>query len=1136
MKIVLSILLVVVGFDTFGQTLEAMQKGLDQIKSQQDSTNGIQLRRATEFAQRKGIPIVYTDAYRTTRLVGVDDFGIPIFVSTDNAKAAITTGVVKLRSTGSLGLNLEGNGVKLGVWDGGKVAHIEFGDRIIATEGANNDNHATHVTGTILASGINPDAKGMAPKASITSFDFSNDISEMSSLARADQTSVILSNHSYGFVTGWDCTTNPCQWRGNQSISAQEDYRFGFYSTNTRNWDRIANNAPYYLMVKSAGNDRSNGSGAIYPADCNGGSGYDCIEEQATAKNIFTVGAVTPVLDYIGPNSVVMSSFSGWGPTDDGRIKPDIVADGVGVFSTTLNNGYGVLSGTSMSAPNTTGSLTLIQELYKKLNGGNYMLSSTLKALAIHTAKEAGQFAGPDFSFGWGLLDVEAAASTLIKRDDQNIFVSEFTLKDGESYTLPIFPLANQKITATLVWNDPAGTPAAISLDPTTLMLVNDLDMRIVDDQGVAQLPWTLSPETSALGQAASKGDNFRDNVEKIEFENPEQKGYTIRIGHKRNLSGGAQQFSLILTYSSITPASSSIYWVGNSGDWNDPSHWSLNSGGLPANIIPSNQQAVFDEKSFLSDGAVSISSDITCKSLLLLSSSKKVGFALNGNTLKVEGDLVVSDTLFSVSNAGNILLSGAGIVARKVLLNNADWVNANLIFQGPSYQMRGVGRIGTLKLTKGSLDLSGSRFRIRDLIAEGADTKILTIKNAVISALENSILKTSDNLTLVSDSVIMNVQAPSALFKWNGINLKGSLNVQSGSLAVEGNNQFFRVNIAGAVSLSGNNQFERLTVSPGATLILSTNSVQTVSKNTVLYGTAAQKIIIQSVGNAQLNFEGFYKLCFDHLTISNVSLTGSASINAGINSTLVNAANWQQDECQNILFPNFSFTYPCAGGLTSFSDQSQGLITSYAWNSGDPLVVINGRTTNAPTASFTEVGTYTVSLTISNSKNSNSIQKPVTILANDLNSNEIIINGLNLFSREFATSYQWLRDGVIIPGANLRTFPFNGTSGVYTILTISPSCNRQSAPMVITGLENGSSNEFEIFPNPADKFLIVKRPDFSMTTLSITDLLGKQIFVQSFENDNITIDLSFINQGVYLVILEDTTGSKFSKRLMIKR
>lgn len=104
-----------------------------------------------------------------------------------------------------------------------------------------------------------------------------------------------------------------------------------------------------------------------------------------------------------------ITGFSSFGPADDGRIKPDIVAPGQAVFSTSAAspNDYEVLSGTSMSAPAVTGTLAILQELYKNLNGGSYMKSATLKALAIHTAREAGPNEGPDYMFGWGLLDAE---------------------------------------------------------------------------------------------------------------------------------------------------------------------------------------------------------------------------------------------------------------------------------------------------------------------------------------------------------------------------------------------------------------------------------------------------------------------------------------------------------------------------------------------------------------------------------------------------------------------------------------------------------------------------------------------------------------------------------------------------------
>jgi hypothetical protein len=232
-----------------------------------------------------------------------------------------------------------------------------------------------------------------------------------------------------------------------------------------------------------------------------------------------------------------MSTFSSFGPTDDGRIKPDVVADGVNLYSTVATNdsSYAVYNGTSMATPNTCGSLALLIELHSRLYGTNQpMLASSLKGLAIHTADEAGSSAGPDYRFGWGLLNARKAA-LLVQSNYASgslAHIKEVRLTGGDYIEFLVVAAGGQALIATAQWNDPAGTPPAASLDPTNRMLVNDLDLRILSPSGATNFPWVLDPV--ARTNAATTRDNVRDNVEQVVVSNPVTNGvYTVRITHK---------------------------------------------------------------------------------------------------------------------------------------------------------------------------------------------------------------------------------------------------------------------------------------------------------------------------------------------------------------------------------------------------------------------------------------------------------------------------------------------------------------------------------------------------------------------------------------------------------------------------
>lgn len=539
-----SILLAFICSSSFSQTKEDVTKiianyNLENIKLKRqfyEKKEEIEKQKALEAAKLNGWPIIINGKDGSFQeLMRLTPDGFPIYYSTDNANAARSTRTNFLNTGGALGLNLNGQGMIARVWDGGTVrrTHNLLSPRVTTVDdpsGTSYSDHATHVTGTVIANNSVGSTKGMAYQATARTFNWTNDQSEALNEIVGG---MLLSNHSYGVpVTGESGTTLPAWY-------------IGAYTSSANAWDDIVYNAPYYLPVMSAGNDGNNNNNTNPIA-----SGFDKLTGNKTAKNIMVVAnANDAIITSTGMLlSVSINTSSSQGPTDDRRIKPDIAGNGTGVTSSvaTSNSATASFTGTSMASPNVTGTLLLLQQHHKNITN-RFMKASTLKGLACHTADDAG-VAGPDPKFGWGLLNAKKAAET-ISNNGLTSWISEETLDNNETYTMTVYSdgTASIPLIASITWTDLPGNinDGTSGENDSTPVLVNDLDIRISKD-GTTYYPWKLESNPNEL--ATRNGDNNVDNVEQIKIDAPSAGFYTITITHKGNLVSNKQDYSLIVT------------------------------------------------------------------------------------------------------------------------------------------------------------------------------------------------------------------------------------------------------------------------------------------------------------------------------------------------------------------------------------------------------------------------------------------------------------------------------------------------------------------------------------------------------------------------------------------------------------
>ncbi len=427
---------------------------------------------------------------------------------------------------------LDGSGVSVQVYDAGfaRATHVDFGGRLTVRDSSGMIDHATHVAGTIggdgtASSGVN---RGMAPGVAIESYGFEYDGTGIFLYTNpgdfeADYADAIVnhgadvSNNSIGTNTesnGFDC-------------SFQGDYGLMSSLIDAVVRGSVSGGVPHRI-VWADGNERQGSR-----CDVEGFGDYYSTAPPAGAKNHLAIGA-------LNSNDDSMTFFSSWGPTDDGRMKPDFCAPGCqsnGDFGVTScaafsDTAYTVFCGTSMASPTVTGIVALMLEDYRLQFPGPDPRNSTLKVLLAHSAVDLFNV-GPDYQSGYG--SVRAPAAIDLMRTG-NFAEAEIDQGGTLFYTAVVDP-SDTELKVTLAWDDKEGTPSVLG------MLVNDLDLHVFSPSGVEHFPWTLDPLNPASPAVRTVHDHL-NNIEQIRVDLPEPGGWRIEI-RGFDVPEGPQRFSI---------------------------------------------------------------------------------------------------------------------------------------------------------------------------------------------------------------------------------------------------------------------------------------------------------------------------------------------------------------------------------------------------------------------------------------------------------------------------------------------------------------------------------------------------------------------------------------------------------------
>jgi hypothetical protein len=390
-----------------------------------------------------------------------------------------------INSDYATGRHYDGKGVSIAVADDGFVGpHIDFAGRLTNFATGVGQTHGDMTTGIAGGAGnLNPTIRGMASGADLYSYNIGAYPQVIDAVANFNNHGIVIASTSY-------------------SQGCNE------YTSDTQFGDQLLFDNPQLQFVFSGGN---NGSG-----NCNYGAGSswgNITGGYKQGKNVVACGNLDAL--------EVLDASSSRGPASDGRVKPDICANGKDQLSTDEDNTYQVGGGTSAACPGVAGIFGQMFQAYKELTGAANPPAALIKACLLNTAEDIGN-PGPDFIYGWGRVNAYRALTTL---EDNRYLTDSVDQGSSNSHSITV-PAGVEEVRVMVYWADVGGSPASAP------SLVNNINMTVEDPSSVVWNPWILDPTPIAanLNANAVRGIDSLNNMEQVTIATPSAGVYNVTI------------------------------------------------------------------------------------------------------------------------------------------------------------------------------------------------------------------------------------------------------------------------------------------------------------------------------------------------------------------------------------------------------------------------------------------------------------------------------------------------------------------------------------------------------------------------------------------------------------------------------